>query len=90
MYIKNVYTIQTAFSSFTAKLIYCPCLCRFLPEEKEKRSPYQWAPFGHGPRNCVGMRLALMELKMATIGIIRNFKVVTGPETQVNVMKKMW
>ena len=59
-------------------------IARFLPEEKEKRSPYQWAPFGHGPRNCVGMRLAIMEMKMAVAYILRQFRIVTGPETEVS------
>ena len=56
---------------------------RFSPEEKEKRNPYYYLPFGVGPRNCVGMRLALMELKMAAVHILLKFKLVSCPQTAV-------
>ena len=59
-------------------------LNRFTPENKEKRHPYAWLPFGVGPRNCVGMRLALIELKMAAVTMIQNFTVVRCDETEVH------
>jgi len=40
-------------------------------------------PFGVGPRNCVGMRLALTELKIATVYILQKLKFAISPETQV-------
>ena len=39
-------------------------------------------PFGWGRRSCIGMRLALMEAKMALVSIYRQYKLVEGPETQ--------
>ena len=59
-------------------------LVRFTAEEKEARNPYYYMPFGVGPRNCVGMRLALTELKMATVSILQTLKFVVCPETQVS------
>jgi len=56
---------------------------RFTAEEKEARNPYYYMPFGVGPRNCVGMRLALTELKMATVTILQKLKFVTCPETEI-------
>ena len=32
-------------------------------------------PFGDGPRICLGMRFALLQLKAAAFEIIRNFKI---------------
>ena len=69
-------TVEGSSLVFTSLPILCP-LCRFTAEEKAKRHPCAYLPFGLGPRNCVGMRFALMEAKMALIEIVRNFKIET-------------
>ena len=60
-----------------------PFTHRFTPEEKAKRHPCAYMPFGYGPRNCIGMRFALMEVKMALIEILSQFRMVLSPETKV-------
>ncbi|XP_035693883.1 cytochrome P450 3A29-like, partial [Branchiostoma floridae] len=50
---------------------------RFTKEEKESRDPYAYLPFGSGPRNCVGMRLAQLELKFALAKMLQKFRFVT-------------
>ena len=37
--------------------------------------------FGAGPRNCIGMKFALMELKMCLIKIFSRFEVKTTENT---------
>lgn len=63
---------------------------RFTEEEKAKRSPYSFCPFGVGPRTCIGMRLALLEIKCASIYILRNFRIERSEKTEVPLkFKKM-
>lgn len=55
---------------------------RFTPEEKAKRSPYVFLPFGAGPRNCIGLRFAMLSTKLAMVHIIRKFKLVRSEKTK--------
>ena len=56
---------------------------RFTEEEKADRHPMAWLPFGQGPRNCIGMRLAMMEIKFCVIHTLLKFKVKTCETTEV-------
>ena len=61
-------------------------LCSFLPSVAEKRHPCSHLPFGFGPRNCVGMRLAILESKMALMEVISKYRIVVSPETEVTFL----
>lgn len=56
---------------------------RFTPENKANMNPFHWMPFGYGPRNCIAMRLALYEIKIAIATILRTHKIVTCEKTQI-------
>ena len=61
----------------------CLVLFRFTSEEKAKRPQHCYIPFGLGPRNCIGMRLSLLETKLALISLLRKVSFVACQETEV-------
>ncbi|NWR86215.1 CP3AD protein, partial [Furnarius figulus] len=58
---------------------------RFSKENKESIDPYTYLPFGAGPRNCIGMRFALLTLKIAIASLLQHFTFQTCKETQIPV-----
>lgn len=56
---------------------------RFSKENKDNIDPYAFLPFGTGPRNCIGMRFALLMMKLALVEILQNFSFVTCKETVI-------
>ncbi|XP_060140803.1 cytochrome P450 3A28-like isoform X1 [Globicephala melas] len=56
---------------------------RFSKKNKESINPYTYMPFGIGPRNCIGMRFAIMNIKLALVRILQHFSFKPCKETQI-------
>ena len=59
----------------------------FSPENKARRSPYAYLGFGQGPRNCIGMRFALLQTKIALAKILLNYKAVPCEKTPKELIR---
>jgi cytochrome P450 len=56
---------------------------RFNEENKAKRHPMAFLPFGAGPRNCIGLRFGLLQAKIIIIQILLNFKLSPCSKTMI-------
>ena len=61
----------------------------FVPERhtaesrvERKRSNFAYIPFSAGPRNCVGQRFAVQEIKVVLVYLVRRFRMISRDEEE--------
>lgn len=59
---------------------------RFAPENEASLKRLAHAPFGIGPRNCVGMRFGMLTLKYTIARLVQKYRLELGP-SQMGEMK---
>ncbi|KAH8404056.1 hypothetical protein KR215_008729 [Drosophila sulfurigaster] len=59
---------------------------RFKPErfETEKPGPFEYLPFSAGPRNCIGQKFALLEIKTVISKLVRSFEVLPAMDELIS------
>ncbi|XP_001606687.2 probable cytochrome P450 6a13 [Nasonia vitripennis] len=55
---------------------------RFTPENRAKRHPLVYLPFGEGPRHCIGKRLGVLKPKIALCYLLKNYSFFSCDKTQ--------
>ncbi|XP_037872543.1 cytochrome P450 CYP9A22 isoform X1 [Bombyx mori] len=56
---------------------------RFSEENKRNIKPFTYLPFGTGPRNCIGSRFALCEVKVMLYQLLQQIEVLPSDKTKV-------
>lgn len=79
-----IYAIQHDPQYYNNPEIYDPD--RFEPAEVKKRHSMTFLPFGHGPRNCIGYRFALMQVRIAIILVLSQFQVSPCSKTPEKIV----
>ncbi|XP_075546636.1 cytochrome P450 3A1-like isoform X3 [Dermacentor variabilis] len=59
---------------------------RFAPEDEASLKKLAYAPFGIGPRNCVGTKLALLIVKYTVAKLVQKYRLELG-ESQMGSME---
>ncbi|KAK6052890.1 hypothetical protein COOONC_09605 [Cooperia oncophora] len=51
---------------------------KWSSRSRANEDPLTFLPFGYGPRNCIGMRVARLQMKMALAHILRAYEMRPG------------
>lgn len=54
---------------------------RFICEELKERPPMAFLPFGAGPRNCIALRMGMVQIRCCLTMLLKNFSFSTCDQT---------
>ncbi|KAI5709994.1 hypothetical protein M8J75_004865 [Diaphorina citri] len=73
----NIYTVHRDATYYPDPNKFDPD--RFLPGEAAKRPVGSYVPFLVGPRDCLGKKYAMLQMKTVASTILRNYRILPSP-----------
>ncbi|XP_037286884.2 cytochrome P450 3A41 [Rhipicephalus microplus] len=61
---------------------------RFSPEQRASRDPLAFQAYGIGPRNCVGMKLAQLEMTLVVARLVHRFRLHLSSKHEKGELKR--
>ena len=64
---------------------------KFNPDRwtTDKTTPAAFMPFGDGPRNCIGQKFAMTEIKLIVLLLVQKFKFTMDKSSKLNYTSKL-
>ncbi|EZA59932.1 Cytochrome P450 6a2 [Ooceraea biroi] len=76
-----VYAIQHDPSIYPDPEVFDPE--RFNDDNADLKNSMYYLPFGNGPRNCIGARFAVYQVKIGLIKVLMNYKIDVCEKTEI-------